>query len=73
MEYNLITETVHAIFDKESGKMLKYRKLITHPKYQEAWTHSSANQFGWLAQGVGTRIMGTNTIFFITKQNIPVD
>jgi hypothetical protein len=25
MEYNLMSETVHAIFDKESGKMLKYR------------------------------------------------
>jgi hypothetical protein len=73
MEYNLISETVHAIFDKESGKMLKYRKLITHPKYREAWAHSSANEFGRLAQGVGNQIMGTDTIFFITKQDIPVD
>jgi hypothetical protein len=73
MEYNLTSETAHAIFDEEFGKVLKYRKLITHPKYQEAWMHSSANEFGRLAQGVGTRIMGTNTIFFITKQDIPVD
>jgi hypothetical protein len=35
MEYNLTSETAHAIFDEESGKMLKYRKLINHPKYQE--------------------------------------
>jgi hypothetical protein len=73
MEYNLISEMVHAIFDKESGKMLEYRKFITHPNYQKAWMHSSANEFGQLAQGVGTRIMGTDTIFFITKQDIPVD
>jgi hypothetical protein len=73
MEYNLTSETAHAIFDEEFGKVLKYRKLITHPKYQEAWMHSSANEFGRLAQGVGTQIMGTDTIFFITKQNIPVD
>jgi hypothetical protein len=73
MEYNLTSETAHAIFDKESGKMLKYRKLITHPKCREAWMHSYANEFGRLAQGVGTRIMGTDTIFFITKQDIPVD
>ncbi len=53
--------------------MLKYRQLITLPKYQDAWTHSSANEFGLLAQGVGTRILGTDTIFFITKQDIPVD
>ncbi len=73
MEYNLTSETAHAIFDKESGKMLKYRKLITHPKYQETWMHSSANEFGQLAQGVGTQIMLTNTVFIITKQDIPVD
>jgi hypothetical protein len=36
MEYNLISETLHVVFDKDSGKMLKYRKLITHPKYQVA-------------------------------------
>jgi hypothetical protein len=54
MEYNLTSEMAHAIFDKESAKILKYRKLITHPKYREAWTHSSANEFGRLAQRVGT-------------------
>jgi hypothetical protein len=54
MECNLCSKTAQAIFDKESGKMLKYRKLITHPKYREAWTHSSANEFGHLAQGVGS-------------------
>ncbi len=73
MENNLRFEMAHAIFDKESGKLLKYRALLTHPKYHEAWMHLSANKFGCLAQGVGTRIKGTNTIFFISKQDIPVD
>ena len=73
MESNLKSESAHAIFDEESGQMLKYRKLITHPKYKEAWTHSSANEFGRLAQGVGTRINGTNTIFFIGKHEVPAD
>ncbi len=54
MECNLRSEIAQAIFDKESGKMLKYWKLITHPKYCKAWTHSSANEFGRLAQGVGS-------------------
>jgi hypothetical protein len=53
--------------------MLKYWKLITHPKYQEVWTHSSANEFGCLAQGVESRIEGTNTIFFVQKKDIPAD
>jgi hypothetical protein len=73
MECNLRFETAQAIFDEESGKMLKYWKLITHPKYCKAWTHSSANEFGCLAQGVGSQIEGTNTIFFVQKKDIPAD
>jgi hypothetical protein len=68
MECNLRSKTAQAIFDKESGQMLKYWKLISHPKYWEAWTHSSANEFGRLAQGIGSRIEGTNTIFFVQKK-----
>jgi hypothetical protein len=45
MENNLRSETAQAIFDKESGKLLKYRALLTHPKYRKARTHSSANEF----------------------------
>ena len=44
MEHNIMSETAHAIFDEESGKMLKYRQLITHPKYRDAWTHSFDNK-----------------------------
>ncbi len=73
MECNLRSKTAQAIFDKESGQMLKYRKLITHPKYRKAWTHSSANECGCLAQGVGSQIEGTNTIFFVRKKDIPAD
>jgi hypothetical protein len=71
MECNLRSKTAQAIFDKEMGQMLKYRKLITHPKYREAWTHSSTNEFGHLAQVVGSRIEGTNTIFFVQKKRYP--
>ncbi len=71
MECNLRSKTAQTIFDKESGQMLKYWKLITHPKYREAWTHSSANEFGCLAQGVGSQIESTNTIFFVQKKRYP--
>jgi hypothetical protein len=57
-------ELTNEVFDKESGKFLKYRKLITHPKYCKVWMHSSANKFGQLAQGVGGRIKGTDTFFY---------
>ncbi len=63
----------NAIFDEESGQVLKYRKLLSNPKYKEVWSHSSANKFGRLAQGVGTWIQGTNTIFFVSKNEIPFD
>jgi hypothetical protein len=32
-----------------------------------------ANEFGRLAQGVGGRVTGTNTIFFIQKDQFPID
>ena len=53
--------------------MLKYRQLLTHPKHREVWMHSSANEFGRLVQGVGGRIQGTDTIFFIHKNQVPAN
>jgi hypothetical protein len=66
-------ESANEVFDDATGKMLKYRKLITHPQHKEVWSNSSANEFGRLAQGVGNRIKGTNTIYFIYKHQIPQD
>ena len=75
LDDNLNTSSEHAneIFDDETGQLLKYRKLISHPKYREVWMHSSANEFWRLAQGVGNRIKGTDTIFFIFKHQVPQD
>ena len=66
-------EQANAIFDAKTNTILKYRKLISHPDYQVAWNTSSANEFGRLAQGVGDRIKGTDTIFFVHKHDIPLD
>ena len=46
---------------------------MLHPKYEGKWQVSSANKFGYLANGVGGRIKGTNTIKFIKMQNVPKD
>ena len=51
--------------------MLNYRQLIKHPELGEQWRYSSANEFGRLAQGIGGRVKGTNTIKFIPRQQIP--
>jgi hypothetical protein len=60
----------HGVYDKES-RTLEYRQLIKHPKYRDKWRHSAANEFSRLAQGVGDRIKGTNTINFIIKNQVP--
>ena len=57
--------------DKETDKLLNYRQLMRHPKYKKAWSTLAAKKFGRLAQGVGGRIKGTNTISFIHKHQVP--
>ncbi len=67
------TEQAFEVFDDDTGKLLKYWQLITHPKYHEVWMHSSANEFGRLVQGDCSQIQGTNTILFIHKHQVPAD
>jgi hypothetical protein len=62
--YN-IDRYANAVIDPDTGKSMEYRELITNPKTKDVWSHSAANEFGRLAQGVGGRIKGTNTIRFI--------
>eukprot|EP00804_Cyclotella_cryptica_P029606 CCRYP_017297-RA/>CCRYP_017297-RA protein AED:0.46 eAED:0.12 QI:0/-1/0/1/-1/1/1/0/186 len=52
---------------------LKYRQLLQHPKFKDAWNTSAANKFGCLVQGVGGWVEGTNTIEFISKSEVPSD
>jgi hypothetical protein len=57
--------------DKTTGKLLNYHQLLHRPNYHDEWTLSSANEFGQLANGIGGRNKGTNTILFICKCDIP--
>ena len=61
----------NAVLDGDTGEMLEYRQLLRHPKLGPAWNTSGANEIGRLAQGVGGRIKGTNTINFIRKGEVP--
>jgi hypothetical protein len=45
-----------AVMDADTGKLLNYRQLMRSKKYREAWSLSSANKFGRLANGIGNRI-----------------
>jgi len=71
--HRIIRERSQLIHDKDTGEDLNYWQLLKDPKHAELWTHSAANEFGQLAQGVGTRIKGTNTIHFIQKDQVPND
>ena len=39
---------------------------------KDKWFRFLANEFGRLAQEVGTRIKGTNTLLFILKREAPL-
>ena len=62
-----------AVMDAETGKLLKYRQLMNHPKHKKGWRISSANEFEQLVNGVGRQIKGTNTIRFICAADVPSD
>ncbi len=58
--------------DADTGKLLNYRQLMRSTKYKKAWSLSSANKFGRLANGIGGRIKNpTNTIEFIYQHKVP--
>jgi hypothetical protein len=55
-----------AVMDANTGKLLNYRQLMRSTKYKKAWSLSSANKLGQLANGIGSRLKNpTNAIKFI--------
>ena len=60
-----------AVIDPDTGTPLEYQQLVNHPKLGTRWQRSASNEFGRLAQGVGTRIKGTDTMRFIHPSSIP--
>ena len=42
-----------------------------HGTEKAIWSNSLAKIFGCLAQGIGGRVKGTNTIYFIPKADVP--
>ena len=60
----------NAVTNPNTGQSLQYKQLIRGPD-KDIWETSFANEFGRIAQGVGTRIKGTNKIFFASKSEVP--
>ena len=57
----------------DNDKLLEYHHLVANPKTRLTWTHSYGNEIGQLAQGMPGWNTGTNTIFFIKRDQIPRD
>ena len=70
---NIPTHRANAIIDPTSGASMEYRHLIKSPKHKAPWNTSFSNKLGRLAQGVGDRVKGTDTIYFIDYTLIPND
>lgn len=64
-------EQANPVLDDKTGEMFECRQLLHHLNFKETWNQAGVNKFGWLAQGVGGRVKGTNTIEFIHKHDIP--
>jgi hypothetical protein len=67
------THLANAVLHPETGMALEYRTLSTDPTTTTTWVRSFANELGRLAQGVGDRVQGTDTIFFIPFTAVPSD
>jgi hypothetical protein len=61
----------YSVIDPTSGIAQEYKELSKDPATSKLWTRSFANELGRLAQGVGDRLKGTNTCFFIPKSAVP--
>jgi hypothetical protein len=61
----------NSVINEDTGASLEYRHLIQDDSTFPVWNKAAENEFGRLAQGVGARIEGSNTIFFIPRQAVP--
>jgi hypothetical protein len=61
----------NTVINQDTGASLDYRHLIQDETNFPVWNKAAANEFGRLAQGVGGRIEGPNTIFCIPRQAVP--
>ena len=68
---------IHHVIHPTTGKACSYKKLVTGTvpgQNSKTWSTALANEFGRLANGVGTRMpTGTNTINFIKRDQVPQD
>jgi hypothetical protein len=71
MENTPKTHMANSVLDAETGTQMEFRHLVK--KDPVKWNRSFANEFGRLAQGIGNRVQGTDTIKFTAHTDVPRD
>ena len=71
--FKFLTNFEGSVLDGDTGELLEYWHLIKRPKYKDDWGYSFGNEIGRLAQGMPGRNNGTNTLFFIDRNEVPAD
>ena len=66
-----LKEVINAVLNKDTGDFLEYCHLTGNPKYRKIWGKSYGNDFRRLAQGTPGRVEGTDTLFFVDKEDLP--
>jgi hypothetical protein len=61
----------NAVIHPTTGANMEYRGLISDEEILPILDCAAANEFGRLAQGVGGRIEGSNTIYAIPRPAVP--
>ena len=59
-----------SVINEDTSNSLEYRALIKHPKYQDIWHRSYANELGRISQSFWD-IKDTDNIRFIKKNKLP--
>jgi hypothetical protein len=60
----------NSFINQYTGASLEYVHITQDDTTFPVWNKAAANEFGRLAQGVGVKIEGSNTIFFIPRQTV---
>ena len=68
-----LDELAAAVLDPTTGELLEYRHLLKSPAHKKLWGGAYGKEVGRLAQGLPGVVDGTDTIDFITKDEVPPD
>ena len=64
---------INTVLNQETGEMMEYRNVMKTSKYRELYEKAYARELSRLSHGIPGLADGTETIFFIDKNNVPSD